>query len=559
MGLIALIFIVIENFGIITLLKRLNDSNPTIANRLQQTKDLYYIRAIALLFISMSVIFYREIIKGSIGMFELPGYLFSKIRSALRGCNSIHRTLLFAIISAVLIFRIFWIIKLPITHDEAATFVNQTSRGIHYALSYYPAPNNHIFNSILTWFTSLIPIDAKLSLRIPSLVFGMLSAMAFGYLGMKMTNKNWIVILGLVLFCFGTLTTEYGILARGYAMVLTSFIVVFYFSHKWIVTNNKIHRLDKYLYGICIIIGYWSVPTFLYAHIAVTLSTAIWTGFRRNFIVLGEIVKVNFIAMVTALALYMPVILISGSASLFDNDFVGTLNWKEFLSLLPNHLLNTIHLLFNGQPIWLGILILLILSLKRWDVWIVLSLILILTAPVLIVIHRVIPFERTWIYLYVPMVLLIMQILSLNDNIIHKAVRNKKSRTLFGVLTVVLLTIGLVDNFQRTILQSEMTALELSKYNEITRDKRVDVIYCSDRISETIIQYYFHNSPEKKVKYVNNVNEIPSFKNRDSGLKKTYYISSLEKNSFALDNGLLLEKEDVNGVYYNLFAVKYGE
>ncbi len=57
--------------------------------------------------------------------------------------------LLFAfVLLAGLGFRLYWGVVQPISYDEAWTYLNFTKNGWLTSLSWYPAPNNHLFYSL---------------------------------------------------------------------------------------------------------------------------------------------------------------------------------------------------------------------------------------------------------------------------------------------------------------------------------------------------------------------------------------------------------------------------
>lgn len=75
---------------------------------------------------------------------------------------------------------LFLITNLPITYDEAFTYLNFIDRGILVSSTYYPAPNNHVLYSIISSLLNhFVSLHSILPYRFISLIFYILSIFVF--------------------------------------------------------------------------------------------------------------------------------------------------------------------------------------------------------------------------------------------------------------------------------------------------------------------------------------------------------------------------------------------
>ncbi|MGB5418838.1 hypothetical protein, partial [Algibacter sp.] len=84
------------------------------------------------------------------------GFLFLKNRKSIFNFRKAITTYLsktFSINWLSLVFLLllcFYAIYLPLSYDEAYTFLQFVDRSLFYAFCTYPAPNNHVFHSIFS-------------------------------------------------------------------------------------------------------------------------------------------------------------------------------------------------------------------------------------------------------------------------------------------------------------------------------------------------------------------------------------------------------------------------
>ena len=71
--------------------------------------------------------------------------ILSSIVKQIKDIEAKNLLVILLIFFIVLIIRLFYLTSLPISYDEGWTYINFTEKGALSSISYYPAPNNHIF------------------------------------------------------------------------------------------------------------------------------------------------------------------------------------------------------------------------------------------------------------------------------------------------------------------------------------------------------------------------------------------------------------------------------
>jgi hypothetical protein len=299
-------------------------------------------------------------------------------------------------------------IQFPISYDEAWTFLNFTDKSILSSVSYYPAPNNHIFFSVLTNITHLIPIsDPKIKMRFISILSSVLSSYIFFKLLTKFYSKK-ISLYTTALFTFSYPVALYSIQARGYEMLLLFSLIAIYTTVCYIRNAQR-----KYLviYLLSSIAGFYTIPTFLYFFASLQLFILCHCLITKQIAFLKKFMIADLIAGCLVLILYTPVIFINGLSAITENPYVKSISFSSVTDQLPGHLIDVLNWLWGlnkgGELLSVFMIIVLFgMLLQKGNTdrkpVLLLMLLLILAPPVIILIQRVIPFERTWQYLVVP-------------------------------------------------------------------------------------------------------------------------------------------------------------
>lgn len=192
-------------------------------------------------------------------------------------------------------FFVFISFKIPLTYDEVWNYSNIASKGTYYAITNYPAPNNHVFFSIIQSILigkNILQINPFL-LRIGNILviflFILFLLKVFEYYQL---NKKIYPFYIFSLIFSSQLVTTYFLIARGYLLgTFLCLVGIFY----WMVKERKIGL-------IFLALSAWTVPTFCF----------IWPGLFiyksiKNRKITSNLEDALLLSLMT-LVFYLPVI-----------------------------------------------------------------------------------------------------------------------------------------------------------------------------------------------------------------------------------------------------------
>ncbi|OWY24434.1 hypothetical protein C7N43_36665 [Sphingobacteriales bacterium UPWRP_1] len=216
----------------------------------------------------------------------------------------------FVLLMLLLLIKAVYYLQYPVQYDEAWTYNYFLSGNIFVALAVY---NNHPLYVVLAWFFGFLPFDAAVNMRIPVVIFGVLSVLAM--IGLLRHFYNYHVSLAAsAYFAFSGPVTFYMLYARGY-MLLTFFVIAsVYCMFKMLETGKageqgEIWNKWTYLFAVACALGFYSMPTFIYPYAAIFFYTTA-VALRRQMRVpwLGA----TLVVVVLTLLLYAPMLLGTG-------------------------------------------------------------------------------------------------------------------------------------------------------------------------------------------------------------------------------------------------------
>lgn len=320
------------------------------------------------------------------GLFSLR----SSIRSLLRG---IAGSGLFYVLMLPLLASVWFALKVPVNYDEAYTYLHFTEKSPIASLCYYPVPNNHVLHSLITNATRHLPFSDPLTrLRASSIVINML----IWILAFRFVQRWWdtrtaqaAVAIGSVLF----MAVYYSFMSRGYALVCLAFIGALYAVSAYIHQGSR-----RYLHWFAVfsIIGFFTMPSFLYPW----LSLNVWWRWQSRTPWRPQFVTNLFIVIGVGL-LYMPIMLVSGLASLTSNPFVRPIDRMQVFAGLGPFFRQVLAELTGLPPVLVLLWLVagLFFAFRRMPtVWWSFFVTMLIAAPLLLLLHSVIPFPRTFVY-----------------------------------------------------------------------------------------------------------------------------------------------------------------
>jgi hypothetical protein len=443
---------------------------------------------------------HRENIAGLLtaGKFKLLQRLAIAIILILSGVlyyfNDIYRSISYAVVALLktlqhnllIVFRsegkyalmvpllasVYFALVMPVSYDEAWTFLNFTSNGPLVSVSYYPAPNNHILHSLLTNVSNWLPLESLLCMRIPVIFVHLLNwCIVYAFLKKQFGSRMALVTVSIASMLF--MSIYYSFMSRGYGLLCLFFACAFYAAFR--IASKQADRRDWHIYVIASVLGFYTMPSFLYP--LMTMNAFILFSDIRIF---GKLCVANLFIFIAAGLLYLPVIIVSGAAAIVNNTYVAPLPRTQVIKELPGFFTNAVEEI-TGLNAWIVLVLItgsLILQLLRKDKYLLLCGTLLILPFALLLIHSVIPFSRTFVYyaFLLPFIIFIP---------FRHELHHIKPLYLWSLL--ILIQCGLLVHFYRKVTTYE--AYNITSHQVIQQIAGNKKYVCNDRLFDALLLF----------------------------------------------------------------------
>lgn len=322
--------------------------------------------------------------------------LLSHLGQAIRNVwkDSKNRNLLIILIVPFL-FSIYCAFTVAVSIDEALTYISYIKPWpIYRGLVYYPEPNNHVFYTFLVYIFHQLPFGSDLiKMRIIPVIVSLITwCVAFSFVKKYYSEKVSLFVVAVTSILF--MSIYYSFLARGYSLIVLFFVIGLYATFNIIKEGSK--AKDWILFTLSGILGAYTIPSFLYPFFTLNLIILIF-----NYKNIKQQIVYNLVAGITILLLYTPIILVEGIGALSNNPFVKPMDRIWIIQHLLPFFKDALENIF-GIPL-IPVLILLVAALffavrNKNKFTLSLWAIFCITPFVILTIHSVIPFTRTFVY-----------------------------------------------------------------------------------------------------------------------------------------------------------------
>lgn len=297
------------------------------------------------------------------------------------------------------------IITFPIFVDEAQTYNWFTQKGFFASLSSYPSTNNHVLFSVITNFFHYLPVDAKISLRLPNLLLGSVFFVTSFSIFKKFFSTQVALIANNVIV-FSYVFLHYTIMARGYMLYIVSCALCFFCIVELIKGN--LNRKYWNLFIVFSVIGLYSIPTFVYP--LATFSIFLLFIFRKNVEQIKRLIVSGIIICLVTVLLYFPIFYFNDYHKVFtDNTHLLSLSVNDIGIFLSSNFSGFYNILLGiHSPLlfllyFLAIIFVFVKGKDTDDRRVIPLIILLFVLPfVFLMIQRIIPVVRMWSYLIFP-------------------------------------------------------------------------------------------------------------------------------------------------------------
>ncbi len=365
--------------------------------------------------------------------------------------------ILLVIIGFAIFFRYAYMWK-PMGHDETYTFMAFASRGLRVVITDYHLPNNHVFHTILVNLFYHLFGDSPAVIRLTAFIGGIL-IIPVTYLVGKIFYGWKIGLVAASVLAALPVMIDYSSTARGYT-VITLFALIIIALAAYVKDHRNL--IAWFLLVVISCLGLYTNPTMIYP-VGMTFTWLFLSGLikdvnpkysKKYYIYL--VLSIVWIVILTGI-LYLPIILSSGLGSIIGNDVVETLSWSEFTQSLLPRIKNTWNEWNRALPPFLSLIAIIGLAAsfflpklpKNRRVPLILAAVLWIATA--LVVQRVAPWPRIWLFLLPFFVIWIAAgIFGIFDLLIKKL---PKSEYLMLLLLGILIVTPLVTALVRTYPQ----------------------------------------------------------------------------------------------------------
>jgi hypothetical protein len=308
-------------------------------------------------------------------------------------------TLLAALLRALYLMK-------PMGHDETYTYMAFASQGLWRAISDYHLPNNHVFHTLLVLVTTQVLGDAPWAIRLPAFLFGVLSVPATALLALALYGRR-AALLSAVGIAVLPVLIDYSSAARGYSG-LAFFTVILLLLAVYVKKHANLAAWA--LFVLAGSLGFFTHPAMLYPFGFVTawlflpaLGKDVGEAYEGRFVY--YLIGAGAATAALTLALYTPLLIVSGAEALLENNFVEALSWRAFVESVPVRARNTWLEWNRGLPaagtalFVAGLAAALVFGRGKTRHRVPIGLAALLWIAPLLVVQRVAPWPRVWLFL----------------------------------------------------------------------------------------------------------------------------------------------------------------
>lgn len=412
--------------------------------------------------------------KTSLFLKQISNSLFFSTENNIRIFNkltSLLKTVFLCVFIVQIIGYSYILFQTPSQYDELFSYRYFSSKGIWASLSYYPVPNNHVFYNICSSITLWLPFSDEKLMRLPSIIASLITTFYFFKVCLSSLNKTTSLII-ITLLISSYPFTLFSISARGYAFVNLFCVLLLYATIQ--IATHQATKKHWYLFFSSIFLGLLSMPSFVYVLFPILMYLFFVLVFKKNNLL--KFILFTTGAIVLAIIFYLPIYYFNNPDNLLNPNGGATKFYlvdNDAFNKITEHLYSISDYFFSNNFIAIAVIVLfclsLIVSMKKLKTnannhLLLISLAMLVSPLIILVIHRVIPFQRTWIYLVFPFLIAIGYLLQVVYLIVAKAsnlVATKISFFLFLIIGLSAMQLALFDNKHKLVFGADYELNEI--------------------------------------------------------------------------------------------------
>ena len=217
-----------------------------------------------------------------------------------------------------------WFLEIPMKYDEAHTFMEYALKSPLVAMTYYTAPNNHLFHNLLVHICFRLLGDAEWALRLPAFMAGIL-VMPASYVAFRQLYDRRVGLLSAALMAGASVMVEYSVAARGYSMMTLFFLLMLSLSvyarrskepFAWILwallAGLGLHNIPLMLFPCATLVIWWFLPPVPHPQ-----EVSWWRRWQ-----VGPLLTAGVAGLLLAVFLYSPILVSAGWRAILANPHV---------------------------------------------------------------------------------------------------------------------------------------------------------------------------------------------------------------------------------------------
>ncbi len=317
---------------------------------------------------------------------------------------------LIAVILLGLMVRLFFINQ-PMRGDEANTFLKFVNGGFS-DLFNYPAPNNHVLNTILIkGFVGMLGATPAV-IRLPAFLAGVLGMAAIYQLMKDFFRRGQAGVAAALMTAVFPYFILYSTNARGYTLLVLISIWLVQFGLRLI---KNFSALNGFVFIWLAALGMWTMPVMalVLAGLFLWLAVLFWLKQANLWVVLEKLALLGLGIGLITIILYLPIVVVSnGVQAITHNAFVEPKTYAQIWPLIVPQLQKTgLEWFRDIHPVVLGVSFIFFgwgyLSAIRKKDWKAVMLLpaFFLGVVLVVLFQRVMPYPRTMMY-FLPFIFL---------------------------------------------------------------------------------------------------------------------------------------------------------
>lgn len=248
----------------------------------------------------------------------------------------------------------------PITYDEAWTYLFFAKNGILTSITHYLAPNHHVFFSVLASLFVKLPFPGVFAMRLLGILATLAAFWVLHGLAKKAAIRSVVVLL-VVLMCLYPFW-QFAWKARGYALLYFWTAGLLALSIEILLQPRRLHYV---LWALFLALGVFTVPTFVHPALTVGAWLLAETLLIKEKTKALRVMLAGAAAVVLVCLLYLPIVVHEGLEALTGNNFVKPVGIRTVLQELPQGLRHFGGYLFDGllpDGLGVGLMVLVLLG-----------------------------------------------------------------------------------------------------------------------------------------------------------------------------------------------------